>query len=136
MADRKTRTRRGIGSGGEIPEDQPCYVISVAAEMVGMHAQTLRYYERVGLVRPSRSRGNIRLYSQADINRLRQIQRLMNDLGVNLAGVDVILRLTDRIQKLEEELKELREQLQRHRNRYLPAPQAGQQGRPERQPPL
>ncbi|HEY8490549.1 MAG TPA: helix-turn-helix transcriptional regulator [Dehalococcoidia bacterium] len=134
MADRKTRTPRGAGD--EIPEDQPCYVISVAAEMVGMHAQTLRYYERVGLVRPSRSRGNIRLYSQADINKLRQIQRLMSDLGVNLAGVDVILRLTERIQRMEEELEELRQQLQRQRNRYLPVPRRSDEPRQEQQPPF
>lgn len=69
-------------------EEDPCFVISVAARMLGMHQQTLRYYERVGIIEPSRSRGNIRLYSQADINRLRQVQRLINDLGVNLAGED------------------------------------------------
>jgi MerR family transcriptional regulator/heat shock protein HspR len=105
-------------------------VISVAAEMVGMHAQTLRYYERAGLVTPSRSRGNIRLYSQTDINKLRQIQRLINDLGVNLAGVDVILRLTERIQEMEQELADLREELQRQRDRYLPAPRRTRGGAP------
>jgi MerR family transcriptional regulator/heat shock protein HspR len=80
-----------------IPEDEPCYVISVAARMVGMHAQTLRYYERAGIIEPSRSRGRIRLYSPADIARLRQIQRLITELGVNLAGAEIILRLNDRI---------------------------------------
>lgn len=106
----------------ELPDDEPCYVISVAARMVGMHAQTLRYYERAGLVRPSRSRGRIRLYSVADINRLRQIQRLINDLGVNLAGAEVILRMGERIEQLQEEIEDMRRQLQRLRDRRLPAP--------------
>ncbi|MSQ61275.1 MAG: MerR family transcriptional regulator [Dehalococcoidia bacterium] len=90
--------------------------------MVGMHAQTLRYYERAGLIQPSRSRGNIRLYSQTDINRMRQIQRLINDLGVNLAGAEVIIRMTDKIARLEEENEALRRELQRFRDRRLPAP--------------
>jgi MerR family transcriptional regulator/heat shock protein HspR len=103
-------------------EDQPCYVISVAAKIVGMHAQTLRYYERAGLLKPSRSQGRIRLYSVADINRLRQIQRLINDLGVNLAGAEVILRMNQRIQEMAEEMERLRGELQRLRDRRLPAP--------------
>jgi len=106
----------------ELHEDDPCYVISVAARMVGMHAQTLRYYERAGLLRPSRSRGRIRLYSVADINRLRQIQRLINDLGVNLAGAEVILRMGERIEQLQQEMDDLRRELQRLRDRRLPAP--------------
>src|SRR3990172_2707477 len=101
-------------------EDQPCYVISVAARMIGVHAQTLRYYERAGLLLPSRSRGRIRLYSQSEIERLRQIQRLINDLGVNLAGAEVILRLTERLQQREAEMEELRGERQRLRNRMLP----------------
>jgi MerR family transcriptional regulator/heat shock protein HspR len=105
-----------------IPEEEPCYIISVAARMLGMHAQTLRYYERMGIIAPSRSRGRIRLYSQADISRLRQIQRLINDLGVNLAGAEVILRLNDRIQRMEEEMERLRTELQRLRDRHLPQP--------------
>ena len=103
-----------------IPEDEPCYVISVAARMVGMHAQTLRYYERAGIIEPSRSRGRIRLYSQADIARLRQIQRLITDLGVNLAGAEIILRLNDRIREMDEEMGRLRTEMQRLRDRYLP----------------
>ena len=94
-----------------IDNNEPCYVISVAAKMVGMHQQTLRYYERAGVIEPSRSRGNIRLYSQADIQRLRQIQQLINDFGVNLAGAEVILKLRDRIARLEEEVESLRQQL-------------------------
>jgi MerR family transcriptional regulator/heat shock protein HspR len=103
-----------------IPEDEPCYVISVAARMVGMHAQTLRYYERAGIIEPSRSRGRIRLYSQADIVRLRQIQRLISELGVNLAGAEIILRLNDRIREMDEEMGRLRAEMQRLRDRYLP----------------
>jgi MerR family transcriptional regulator/heat shock protein HspR len=103
-------------------EDRPCYVISVAAKIVGMHAQTLRYYERAGLLKPWRSQGRIRLYSVADINRLRQIQRLINDLGVNLAGAEVILRMNQRIQEMTEEMERLRGELQRLRDRRLPAP--------------
>lgn len=102
--------------------EEPCYVISIAARMVGMHAQTLRQYERIGLVEPKRSRGNIRLYSQADVARLRQVQRLMSDLGVNLAGVEVILRMGERVQAMEREIQALRAELQRHRDRRLPAP--------------
>jgi MerR family transcriptional regulator/heat shock protein HspR len=105
-----------------ISEEEPCFVISVAARMVGMHAQTLRYYERMGIIAPSRSRGRIRLYSQADISRLRQIQRLINDLGVNLAGAEVILRLNKRIRQMEEEMEELRIELQRLRDKRLPQP--------------
>ena len=97
---------------GEIDNDEPCYVISVAAKMVGMHQQTLRYYERAGVIEPSRSRGNIRLYSQSDIARLRQIQRLINDLGVNLAGAEVILKMRERIERMEEEIAALRRQLE------------------------
>ena len=103
-----------------IPEDEPCYVISVAARMVGMHAQTLRYYERAGIIEPSRSRGRIRLYSPADIARLRQIQRLISELGVNLAGAEIILRLNNRIREMDEEMGRLRMEMQRLRDRYLP----------------
>jgi MerR family transcriptional regulator/heat shock protein HspR len=104
--------------------DEPCYVISVAARMVGMHAQTLRYYERMGVLKPSRSLGRIRLYSVADVNRLRQIHRLIDDLGVNLAGAEVILRMNQRIQEMNEELEELRRELQGLRDRRLLAPLA------------
>jgi MerR family transcriptional regulator/heat shock protein HspR len=98
-----------------IDEDEPLYVISIAARIVGMHAQTLRQYERVGLVEPKRTRGNIRLYSRADVARLRQVQRLINDLGVNLAGVEVILRMGERMQAMEREMETLRAQLGRAR---------------------
>jgi MerR family transcriptional regulator/heat shock protein HspR len=104
--------------------EEPCYVISIAARMVGMHAQTLRTYERIGLVEPKRTRGNIRMYSQADVARLRQVQRLISDLGVNLAGVEVILRMGEKMQAMDAELQQLREQVQRFRDRRLPAPRA------------
>jgi MerR family transcriptional regulator/heat shock protein HspR len=90
-----------------------CYVISVAAEMLRVHPQTLRNYERLGLVTPERTNGNIRLYSERDIARLRRIQQLMDDLGVNLAGVEVILNMHDHMeqqrQDYERELRALRE---------------------------
>jgi MerR family transcriptional regulator/heat shock protein HspR len=108
-AETTERNQRPV-SEDAVRDDDPCYVISIAARMVGMHQQTLRYYERVGLIEPSRSRGNIRLYSPADIGRLRQIQRLINDLGVNLAGVEVIIRMGQRMQELEAELARLREE--------------------------
>ncbi len=102
-------------------DDEPVFVISVAARMVGLHAQSLRHYERLGLVRPSRSRGRVRLYSLADIERLRHIQRLVNDLGVNLAGAEVVIRLNERIRRMEEEMDRLRAELQAYRDRMLPA---------------
>jgi MerR family transcriptional regulator/heat shock protein HspR len=102
-------------------EDEPCYVISVAARMVGMHAQSLRNYERVGLIRPSRSRGRVRYYSQSDIERLRNIQRMMQDLGVNLAGVEVILNMRETMARMERDMDRLREELQAYRDRTLPS---------------
>ena len=104
-----------------VEENEACFVISIAARMVGMHAQTLRYYERAGLVRPSRSLGKRRLYSPADIGRLREIQGLITDLGVNLAGVDVIFRMRERMRQMEEDMSELRDQVQRLRDLRLPA---------------
>lgn len=88
-------------------------MISVVARILGVHAQTLRYYERVGLIRPARGRGAIRLYSVRDIERLRQVQRLMDDLGVNLAGAEVILRMKEQLLELEQEIQRLRRELQR-----------------------
>ena len=102
--------------------DEPAFIISVAARMLGVHAQTLRYYERVGLLTPSRSSGRIRLYSQRDLERVRQVQRLIDDLGVNLAGAEVIIDMSKRLRALEEENETLRRELQRLRDRRLPAP--------------
>ncbi len=85
----------------EYEDSEPRYVISVAARMLGVHAQTLRYYERAGIIEPSRSRGNRRLYSMEDMERLRRIKTLIDDLGVNLAGVEVIMRMGERMAEME-----------------------------------
>ena len=85
---------------GRNADHHPRYMISVAAELVGMHPQTLRMYEAKGLVRPKRTPGNTRLYSDADLDRLRLIQRLTNELGLNLAGVETVLKLQDEVQRL------------------------------------
>lgn len=84
------------------------YYISVAAKMSGLHVQTLRYYEKAGIVEPTRSEGNIRLYSEQDIERIRRIKTLINDLGVNLAGVDVIMRMAERMSQLEATIREMK----------------------------
>ena len=90
-------------------EEDGYFVISVAARILSVHPQTLRYYERAGLIQPSRSKGNIRLYSPADLEQARQIKRLIDDLGVNLAGVEVILHLTKRLRDAEREIEALKE---------------------------
>jgi MerR family transcriptional regulator/heat shock protein HspR len=100
--------------------DMACFVISVAARLLNVHPQTLRYYERAGLIQPSRSQGNIRLYSARDIERAQYIKRLIEDFGVNLAGVQVYLRLKEQIRELEEENERLRSELGRKR-RVAPA---------------
>ena len=94
---------------------EPCFVISVAARMVGLHAQTLRYYERVGLVMPSRSGGRQRLYSMADVERLRRIKTFTDEMGVNLAGAEVALKLVDRIRELEGQVEVLTKEVTRLR---------------------
>jgi MerR family transcriptional regulator, heat shock protein HspR len=96
-------------------DDRPRYMISIAAELVGMHPQTLRIYENKGLVRPKRTRGNTRLYSDADLERLRLIQRLTTQLGLNLAGVEVVLRLEDELRKAHARI----ERLQRERREEI-----------------
>jgi MerR family transcriptional regulator/heat shock protein HspR len=88
-------------------ESRPRYVISIAARMIGIEAHTLRYYERLGLVEPERSSGNIRLYSEEDIERLRYVKALMSDCGVNLAGVEVALRLMQRMREMQQQLEEM-----------------------------
>lgn len=87
-----------------MPEHEPVFSISVVARLVGLHQQTVRQYERAGLVLPARSQGNTRRYSQADIERLRQVIRMVDDLGVNLAGVQVALGLLQQIEELRVEL--------------------------------
>jgi MerR family transcriptional regulator/heat shock protein HspR len=103
-------------------DDRPRYMISVAAELVGMHPQTLRVYEQKGLVRPRRTPGNTRLYSEADLERLRLIQRLTTELGLNLAGVETVLRLEDELSRLQARMErleaELREEIQSVHRRY------------------
>ncbi|MBO55453.1 MAG: MerR family DNA-binding transcriptional regulator [Dehalococcoidia bacterium] len=94
-------------------QQQPCFVISIAANMVGLHAQTLRYYERVGLIWPSRSVGRQRLYSQADIERLRRIKTFTEDMGMNLAGAEVALKLVERVEELELQVETLETELLR-----------------------
>jgi len=88
-------------------DDRPRYMISVAAELVGMHPQTLRIYETKGLVRPKRTPGNTRLYSERDVERLRLVQRLTTELGLNLAGVEHVLRLEDELQRMHARLDRL-----------------------------
>jgi MerR family transcriptional regulator/heat shock protein HspR len=123
--------------------DEPCYIISVAAKLVGMHPQTLRYYERLNLVSPARSEGKIRLYSIRDVQRLQQIHQYVSDLGVNLAGVEVILRLTERMAEMERqtdliqrrllaEIRRLRQEVGEPVDGELIPPEADSTGDPER----
>jgi MerR family transcriptional regulator/heat shock protein HspR len=91
--------------------DRPIYMISVAAELVGVHPQTLRQYEDKGLVRPKRTPGGTRLYSEADVERLRIIQRLTTEVGLNLAGVELVLRLEDELRKAHAQIERLQRQL-------------------------
>jgi MerR family transcriptional regulator/heat shock protein HspR len=91
--------------------DRPRYMISVAAELVGMHPQTLRMYEAKGLVRPARTPGGTRLYSDADIERLRLIQKLTTELGLNLAGVEHVLRLEDELRRLQARMERVEREL-------------------------
>jgi MerR family transcriptional regulator/heat shock protein HspR len=88
-------------------DERPRYMISVAAELVGMHPQTLRMYEQKGLVRPGRTAGNTRLYSEADLERLRLIQRLTGELGLNLAGVEAVLGLEEQLQRMQARMERL-----------------------------
>jgi MerR family transcriptional regulator/heat shock protein HspR len=94
-------------------QERPRYMISIAAELVGMHPQTLRIYESKGLVRPKRTPGNTRLYSEADLERLRLIQRLTTELGLNLAGVETVIRLEDELGKARARLERLERELRR-----------------------
>jgi len=103
---------QGAGLGGFAPDDEtPVFVISVAAQLAGMHAQTLRQYDRLGLVSPSRTRGGGRRYSAHDVTRLREVQRLSQDEGVSLAGIQRILDLENQVQALRARVSEMREEL-------------------------
>jgi MerR family transcriptional regulator, heat shock protein HspR len=92
-------------------DERPRYMISVAAELVGMHPQTLRMYEQKGLVRPGRTAGNTRLYSDVDVERLRLIQRLTSELGLNLAGVESVLRLEDELARMRRRLERMEKEM-------------------------
>jgi MerR family transcriptional regulator/heat shock protein HspR len=98
--------------------DTPRYVISIAAEMVGVPTYTLRYYEKVGIMEPSRSKGNIRLYSDSDIVFVRRVKTLMEDLGVNLAGVEVILRMSRQMTELQNQVEELETEIARMKREH------------------
>lgn len=114
--------------------DEPVYPISVAAKLCGVHPQTLRAYERQGLISPARVNEKNRLFSEEDIERVRRIQRLTQDLGVNLAGVEVILRLLDQMEEQREEMEaqlaEFVQETERRldailRNSNVPVPREG-----------
>jgi MerR family transcriptional regulator/heat shock protein HspR len=92
---------------------EPRYVISIAARMVGIETYTLRYYESIGLIQPYRSKGNIRYYSEADIERLRQIKALMSDLGINLAGVEVVMRMAGKMAEMQQRIKEMESKIEK-----------------------
>ena len=107
-------------------DDRPRYMISVAADLVGMHPQTLRIYEQKGLLNPKRTAGNTRLYSDADVERLRLIQQLTSEVGLNLAGVERVLRLEDelqrmrnRVERMEREMREALDEVHRSYRRDL-----------------
>ncbi len=90
--------------------DEPVYLISVVSKILNIHPQTLRQYEREGLIKPNRTEGKMRLYSQRDIDRLKLILSLVRDLGVNLAGVEIILQLKEEIEELQKEVENLKKQ--------------------------
>ena len=119
------RNRRESSDDGIGDDQQPIYVISIAARLVGMHQQTLRYYERAGLVEPKRTGGNIRMYSNSDIERIRLIQRWIDDFGVNLAGAEIMMRMSAQIRALQEELAATQAELDKIRSTRLPAPYRG-----------
>ena len=102
-----------------LDDTDPRYVISIAAGMLGIQTHTLRYYEKIGIIEPARSQGNIRLYSERDIALLRRAKTLMDDLGVNLAGVEVILRRAQRVQELQRHMEERESELDEVRGRAL-----------------
>ncbi|MBN2768407.1 MAG: helix-turn-helix transcriptional regulator [Campylobacterales bacterium] len=100
--------------------DEPVYLISVVANILNIHPQTLRQYEREGLLEPSRTQGRMRLYSQRDIDRMKLILRLTRDMGVNLAGVDIILQLKEQIDNMRDEMGDLKQALSEvNRNGYV-----------------
>ena len=99
--------------------DEPRYIISIAARMLGVQTHTLRYYEKIGIIEPARSRGGIRLYSERDMDLLHRVKTLMDELGINLAGVEVILRMSQRMTELGQHIEELEAELEKHRRERL-----------------
>ena len=100
-----------------IPLDEPVFQISVVARMIGVHQQTLRSYERLGLVDPARSNGNRRLYSQRDVEVLQRLRQYIDDLGVNLAGAEVLMRLSRQVEQLQDALELALREIERLRDR-------------------
>ena len=100
-----------------LDDTEPRYVISIAARMLGIQTHTLRYYEKIGIIEPPRSKGNIRFYSERDITHLRQVKTLIDDLGVNLAGTEVILRMAQRMIELQRHIEELESEVKRLRQK-------------------
>ncbi len=94
-------------------ENEPRYVISVAAKLLGIRTHTLRYYEKIGIIEPHRSRGNIRLYSDRDLAQLRRVKSLIDEMGITLAGAEVVLHVIQRMNELQNEVERLREELKR-----------------------
>ena len=90
---------------------EPVFSIRIAARLVGLHVQTLRYYERNGMVKPQRSRGNVRYYSEEDITMINNIKALIDDLGVNLAGVQVIMKMNEQMKTMKDRIKYLESEL-------------------------
>ncbi len=95
-----------------LSDSEPKYVISIAARIVGIETHTLRYYERLGLVQPYRSEGNIRYYSESDVELLRHIKTLMDDLGVNPAGAEVVMRMSKKMVEMQKQIKELKAEIE------------------------
>ena len=94
-------------------DSEPKYVISIAAKIIGIETHTLRYYEKIGLVQPYRSRGNVRYYSENDLEQLRQIKTLICDMGINPAGVEVVTRMVSKMKELQEQIENLETEVER-----------------------
>ncbi len=114
---RRTRVVRATRVETEIDRDRGVFMISVAAELAEMHPQTLRMYEARGLIRPQRSPKNTRLYSHEDVERLRRIQAMTGEQGLNLAGVETVLELEDRLEEMRAELRAMRERTEQMERR-------------------
>lgn len=114
-----TATGAGAGTRGRMsdPDDRGVYIISVAAELAGVHPQTLRIYERKGLLRPSRTAGNTRRYSRRDIAQLQMIQKLTQEFGVNLAGVKMIVEMEDELDRMRRRIERMDAEMERSRRR-------------------